>query len=319
MRELASALAAPDEPVPVQRVTARAVRIRRRRRVGGFVAAALLAVPALIALRSANTESDQGLAERYCPTQVPDQVVNSLDGLAERALPLSPDKMYLCQFGPDGARIAARPLDRRVAVEIAASVNSARLSGETEVCSHDDVTPFVLRVVHGDQVVTLLASPGGCGRVTNGVRTVSAGRDLLTQVLAGRVSQDPEPAVQACAGLPQSLRNEGGGLQERMVGFTGLRVIVCPNGLPGASVGEINGAEARSLSLAIDQAPTRRASTGTGCPSARRLVIVITGGVQRVDLDVDTGGCGWASNGVRVVELSRAIQDRIREVAQLPK
>jgi hypothetical protein len=319
MRELASALATADEPVPVQRVAARAARIRRRRRLAACVAAALLAVPAVLALRSASTEQDQGLAERSCPTQLPGQVSNSIDGLAAQILPISPDKMYLCQFGPDGARISARPLDHGLAVDIAASINSARLTGDTEVCSREDVIPFVLRVVHGKQLVTLLASPAGCGRVTNGVRTVSAGRDLLTQVLAGQLSQDPESAVQACAGLPQSLHNEGGGLLDRMVGFTGQRVIVCPDGLPGASVGEINGDEARALALAIDQAPTRKSATGTGCPSARRLVIVITGGVQRVDIEIDAGGCGWASNGFRVVELTRAVQDRLREVAQLPK
>src|SRR5262249_57288640 len=94
----------------------------------------------------------------------------------------------------------------------------------------------------------------GCGRVSNGVRTVSAGRDLLAQVLSGQPSRDPEPALESCTGLEGDVRNDGGTLDQRLVGFTGERVVVCPHGVQ-AAVGELAGQNAQALSLALDEAP----------------------------------------------------------------
>jgi hypothetical protein len=40
--------------------------------------------------------------------------------------------------------------------------------------------------------------------------------------------------------------------------------------------------------------------------------------IERVDFAMDADGCGWASNGVRVVVLDVATQITLRQLAQLP-
>jgi hypothetical protein len=314
---LATALAGADLPVPVERVTARALRIQRRRRVGAALVAVLLAIPAFLALRASTGVPDSVQADNSCPTFLPGQVSNTGEGLDRTIVPISPDRTYLCMFAPDGSRLVARQLDRRLGVDISASINASRQAGETDICSRESVTPFVLAVNDGERTVSLLATPDGCGRVTNGVRTVSAGRDLLTQILAGRVNQDPEPAIQSCNGLPADLHNEGPGLAQRLVGFTGERIVVCPQQAP-ATVGELSGTTARALALTLDQAPTSRPATAN-CPSDQHLIVVVTGGVSRIDLVMDANpACGWATNGVRVVELDPETRDVLRKLARLP-
>lgn len=317
MPELTTALAAVEEPVPVQAVSSRAVRIRRRRRIIGWISAVVILVLLVPALRAIGSGPDPAEAARQCPERLPAQVTNSGAGLSAQVVPVAPSKTYLCRFGSDGTRSDARLLDGRAATQFAAGINTSRVASDSEVCGREPGSPFVLRVVGEDRTITLLALPGGCGRVTNGVRTVSAGRDLLAQVIAGRATGDAEPALLSCAGLDTMVRNEGAGLDKRLVGFTGDRIVVCPQGI-SATVGEVSGEDARQLAIQLDGAPTRRA-TGTDCPSSQRLVVVVTGGgVQRVDIVMDAAGCGWASNGARVVELTRATQNALRHLAQLP-
>lgn len=320
MLELVGALDAADLPLSVERVVRRAAQIRRRRWIGALVALALLAVPGVFALRAATGEPVQIQADRTCPNILPTQVGNSGEDLTQQMVPVQSPKMYLCLFGQDGNRTVARLLDRGFAIDIAAAFNASRKAGETEVCSRETASPFVLRVVDGDRTITLLANPTGCGRVTNGFRTVSAGRDLLTQILSGQVNRNPEPALHSCSDLPLTLQNNGQGLSRRLLGFTGNRIVVCPQGDSGqGSVGELNGVRARDLALAIDEAPTAT-HLAKGCPSGEHLVVVVTGETERVDLMVDAkSGCGWASNGIRVVELDRATLDAIRAAARLPR
>jgi len=316
MPELAAALSTVDAPVPLPAVAVRAARIRRRRRITGWVVAVLLVALVVPVLRALGGGPDPAEAARQCPTRLPARVSNSGLGLEADIVPITPARTYLCRYSSDGSRSDAKLVEARAGVQFVAAFNAARVASSSDVCSRETVTPFVLRVVGGDRTLTLLALPGGCGRVTNGVRTVSAGRDLLAQVLTGRPGQGPEPALLSCAGLDPTVRNEGAGLDRRLVGFTGMRIVVCPKGV-AATVGEVVGEEARLLAAELDSAPTRRA-TAAGCPSSKRLVVVVSGVVERVDIAMDASGCGWASNGVRVVELDRAMQNALRTLAQLP-
>jgi hypothetical protein len=314
--ELTTALSTVDSLVPVRAVAARAVRIRRRRRITAWVVALLLVGLAVPVLRALGSGADPAEAARQCPTRLPARVSNGGADLDSQIVPFSPSKTYLCRFSSDGARSDARLIKSDAAVQFVAWFNSGRQSSDTEVCSREVATPFVLRVIGRDRTVTLLAMPTGCGRVTNGTRTVSAGRDLLAQVLTGRSGQGAEPALLSCAGLDPTVRNGGAGLDRRLVGFTGQRIVVCPQGV-AAAVGELAGQDALALASALDTAPTRT-STRTGCPSSKRLLIVVSGVVERVDIAMDAAGCGWASNGTRTVELDLSTQNALRAIAQLP-
>jgi DNA-directed RNA polymerase specialized sigma24 family protein len=316
MPELTAALSVLEPPVPVDVVADQAARLRRRRRVTAGVVAVLVVVAAIATLRALTSDPGPAEAARACPTRLPAAVSNSGPDLDVSIVPFSPTRLYLCRFAPDGSRSDARRLGSRAGVVFVAALNTARPTGDAEVCSREEVTPFVLRVFGREQEVTLLADPSGCGRVSNGVRTVSAGRDLLAHVLNGQPSQDPEPALQSCAGLGGNVHNDGGALDQRLVGFTGDRIVVCPHGVQ-ATVGELAGQSAQELSVALDRAPVRRKAT-TGCPSAKRLIVVVTGQNQRVDIAMDASGCGWASNGLRVVQLDRPTENLLRELAQLP-
>jgi DNA-directed RNA polymerase specialized sigma24 family protein len=324
MPELTAALSAVEPAVPVDAVAAQAARLRRRRRVIVGVVAAVLVAAGIPALRALAGNSDPADAARACPTRLPTAVSNggpnsgsgSGSGLDTSVVPFSPTRLYLCRFAPDGSRSEARRLGPRPSVLFVAALNAARPAGDTEVCSQEEVMPFVLRVFGRDRDVTLLASPSGCGRVTNGVRTVSAGRDLLAQLLSGQPSQYPEPALQSCAGLGGDVRNDGGALHQRLVGFTGERIVVCPHGVQ-ATVGELAGQDAQQLSFTLDDAPAP-AQVSAGCPSSKRLIVVVSGQNQRVDITVDAGGCGWASNGQRVAHLDRNTENQLRELAGLP-
>jgi hypothetical protein len=316
MPELTAALSIAEPPVPLDEVAARAARLRRRRRVTAVVVTVLLVAAGIATLRALASGPEPAEAARACPARLPAAVSNGGPGLDFSVVPFSPTRLYLCRFAPDGSRSDARRLGSRAGVLFVAALNAARPASDAEVCSREAVTPFVLRVFGRDQEVTLLADPGGCGRVSNGVRTVSAGRDLLAQMLNGQPSPEPEPALQSCAGLGGDVRNDGGALEERLVGFTGERVVVCPQGGP-ATVGELAGKDARQLSLALDEAPVP-AKVPTGCPSSKRLIIVVSGQNERVDITMDASGCGWASNGRRVVRLDRNTENLLRELAQLP-
>jgi hypothetical protein len=92
--------------------------------------------------------------------------------------------------------------------------------------------------------------------------------------------------------------------------------VVCPHGVQ-AAVGELAGQDAQELSLTLDGAP-EPARPRANCPSAQRLVVVVSGQNQRVDITMDASGCGWASNGRRVVQLDRSTEDVLRALAQLP-
>ena len=230
--------------------------------------------------------------------------------------PFTPSRTYLCRYAADGSRSDARQVGSAAAVQFVAALNASRPASDTEVCGRESLTPFVLRLIGGDRALSVLAAPTGCGRVTNGVRTVSAGRDLLAQMLAGRADEGPEPALLSCAGLSATVHNDGAGLDQRLIGFTGQRIVVCPQGV-SATVGELAGEDARMLADALDSAPVRKAGTA-GCPSAQRLMVVVTGLVERVDIATDAGSCGWATNGSRVVELDRDTRNALRALAQLP-
>ena len=316
MPELTSALSTIDALVPVQAVAARAARIRRRRRITGWTVAALLVVLAVPVLRVLGSGPDPAEAARQCPTRLPAQVINSGPDLDSQIVPFNPSRTYLCRYSSDGSRSEARLINSDAAVQFLAAFNASRQTSDSEVCSREAVTPFVLRVIGGDRTLTLLAMPSGCGRVTNGTRTVSTGRDLLAQVATGRAGQGPESALLSCAGLDPLVRNDGPGLDGRLVGFTGERIVVCPQGV-AATVGEVSGEDARLLAAALDSAPVGR-STATDCPSSKRLIVVVSGVVERVDIAMDANGCGWASNGVRVVDLDLPTQNMLRELAQLP-
>jgi hypothetical protein len=316
MPELTAALSVAEPAVPLDEVTARAAGLRRRRRVTAVVVTVLLVAAGIAALRALAGDPEPAEAARACPVRLPAAVSNAGPGLDVSVVPFSPTRLYLCRFAPDGSRSDARRLGSRAGVLFVAALNAARPASDAEVCSREAVTPFVLRVFGRDQEVTLLADPSGCGRVSNGVRTVSAGRDLLAQVLNGQPSPDPEPALQSCARLGGDVRNDGGALEERLVGFTGERIVVCPHGVP-AAVGELAGQHARQLSMALDDAPVP-ATVRAGCPSSKRLVVVVSGQNQRVDITMDASGCGWASNGRRVVRLDRNTENLLRELAQLP-
>jgi DNA-directed RNA polymerase specialized sigma24 family protein len=317
MPELATALSTVDARVPVQAVAARAARIRRRRRITAWVTAAVLVGLAVPVLRALGSGPDPAEAARQCPTRLPTQVSNDGGDLEGQIVPFSPSRTYLCLFSSDGARSDARLVNPQAALQFVAALNSSRLASGSEVCSQEAATPFVLRVVTGgDHGVTLLAAPSGCGRVTNGRRTVSAGRDLMAQVLGGRSGPGREPALLSCAGLDSMVSNGGPGLGQRLVGFTGERIVVCPEGV-AAAVGEVVGEDARVLASEMDDAPARR-PTGTGCPSSKRFVIVVTGVVERVNIAMDAGGCRWATNGSRVVQLDLSTQNALRALAQLP-
>ena len=93
-------------------------------------------------------------------------------------------------------------------------------------------------------------------------------------------------------------------------------VVVCPSGVP-ATVGEATGDDARALAAGLDNAPDWPGARA-GCPSRKRLIVVVSGGPERVDIAMDAGGCGWASNGVRAVLLDRNIQNALLELARLP-
>jgi DNA-directed RNA polymerase specialized sigma24 family protein len=316
MPELATALSTVDVPVPVQAVAARAARIRRRRRITAWVTAAVLVGLAVPALRALGSGPDPAEAARQCPTRLPAQVSNDGGDLDGQIVPFNPTDTYLCLFSSDGARSDARLVNPQAAVQFVAVLNSSRRASSSEVCSREAATPFVLRVTGGDRAVNLLAAPSGCGRVTNGRRTVSAGRDLMAQILGGRSGPGREPALLSCAGLDSMISNSGPGLGQRLVGFTGERIVVCPEGV-AAAVGEVVGDDARVLASELDGAPERR-PTGTGCPSSERFVVVVTGVVERVNIAMDVGGCRWASNGSRVVQLDPSTQNALRALAQLP-
>jgi DNA-directed RNA polymerase specialized sigma24 family protein len=320
MPELTAALSVAEPPVPLAEVAAQAARLRRRRRITAVVVTVLLVAAAISTLRALASNPDPAEVARACPARLPAAISNGGpnggSGLDVFMVPFSPTRLYLCRFAPDGSGSDARQLGSRAGVLFVAALNAARPAGDAEVCSREEVTPFVLRVFGQNQEVTLLADPGGCGRVSNGIRTVSAGRDLLAQVLSGRPSPDPEPALQSCTGLGEDVRNDGGALEERLVGFTGERVVVCPHGVP-ATVGELAGQDAQELSMALDNAPVL-AKVSAGCPSSKRLIVVVSGQNERVDISMDADGCGWASNGRRVVRLDRKTEDTLRELAQLP-
>jgi DNA-directed RNA polymerase specialized sigma24 family protein len=316
MPELAVALTTVEDPVPVQAVTARAARIRRRRRLTGWVVLALAVLLAVPVLRVLGGGPDPAEAARQCPTRLPTVVSNTGNDLTDQIVPFTPSRAYLCRFGSDGARSDARLLGSGIAVQFVAAINASRPASTSEVCGQEAATPFVLRLLSGDRSLTVLATPSGCGRVSNGTRTVSAGRDVLARILLGQAGGGPEPALLSCAGLNREVHNDGAGLAERLIGFTGDRIVVCPQG-GAATVGELAGQDAREMAAALDSAPAGKAP-GTGCPSTQRLIVVVTGLVERVDLAVDAGGCGWATNGTRVVTLDTDTRNALRELAQLP-
>jgi DNA-directed RNA polymerase specialized sigma24 family protein len=318
--ELATALSAADEPVPMDRVVARATGLRRRRRVtAGVVSVLALAalVPVAVRLRLGPGPDQAGA---LCPSQLP-ATVGSADGgragdLAGTLVPFTPARVAVCRYGPDGQQAGARAVDPVAAAVWVGALNAAPAVTGREVCSREPAEPFLVRLSGAGRTVTVRAEPRGCGQVTNGVRVAAAGRDLLWQIATGQTRPGPEPAALACAGAGGAPGNDGAGLTGRLVGFAASRVVVCP-GSAGGSAAALDGPAARSLAARLDLAPALTGST-SGCPSPRRLAVVLTGGVQRVDLSVDTSGCGWANNGRRVARLDQASRRALLRLARVP-
>lgn len=314
--ELAAVLSTVDDPIPMDRVVARAGRLRRQRWAGAGVGTALIlavAAPVTSTLRY-GPRLDQ--ASRLCPTQLPATVGGSAADLAGTLIPITPTQMVVCRYSSDGQRSEARAVDSATAAIWVSALNAAPAVTDQEVCSREPAEPYLILLSGAGRTVMVWAEPSGCGQVTNGVRIATAGRDLLWQISANQPRSGPEPAVLACAGTGGMPVNDGAGLTGRLVGFPASRIVVCPDGAD-ASVAALTGTAARSLAARLDAAPVL-SGVPSGCPSPRRLTVVLTGGVQRIDLSVDTAPCGWATNGRRVVRLDPVSRQALLRLAHLP-
>lgn len=328
--------------VDVGAVRRRARQLRRRRTTALAGTAAVLTAAAIVVpaglLGGGGSGPDTGpvaapagtAAIETCPDESPLVPRNTGPGLADRLVPITPDRALLCSYaGPEpgtepGSGSGTALLTGVVRVT-AADLRSAvtRLeAGSTEI---PDLCPAIYSgpltaLVAGDgtRTVTVLVSPGGCATASNGTRTLSFGVGDLSGLArtAAAVSACParlpdlatvRPATRAATLLPVGTRRllvcaypPGGGARRPSAG-PGWDAVTDPE-------------TTRSLVTRLNALPDDTGMADCAADGSDDLLVVAVTPDRVTKLVGPGGACRHLGDGTRWVR-SKPVTDQLLRLA----